>query len=446
MQVLQTFSKGGVHPPENKFSANKPIENLGLPKQVSIPIAQHIGAPSKPVVKKKDKVKTGDIIAESQGFVSSNIHSSVSGTVSKVGEIIDTTGFKKPAVIIDVEDDEWNDSIDTGSDIIRDCSLSSQEIVDKILQGGIVGMGGATFPSHVKLSVPEGKKIDTLVINGVECEPYLTSDHRVMLERGEEMLVGIKLLKKALGVNHVLIGIEHNKPDAIEHVSHLVSKEENIEVYPLKVKYPQGGEKQLIKALLNREVPSGGLPLDVGVVVHNVGTSLAAYEAVQKNKPLVERVVTVTGKSLSKPSNFLVRIGTPVRDLIEAAGGLPEDTGKVVGGGPMMGKALSSLDVPVVKGTSGILVIPEKDAYRDEEFNCIRCGKCVDVCPMGLEPYLLKQLAQLERYEECEDNAIMDCMECGSCSFTCPARVPLLDYIRLGKTNVNQIIRNRKDK
>lgn len=444
--MLKTFSKGGVHPPENKLSADKPIEKLELPRQVYIPIAQHIGAPSKPVVKKKDKVKTGDVIAQSQGFVSSNIHSSVSGTVSKVGEIIDTTGFKKPAVTIDVEDDEWNDSIDTSSDIIKDFSFSSQEIVDKILQGGIVGMGGATFPSHVKLSVPEGKKIDTLVINGVECEPYLTSDHRVMLERGEEMLIGIKLLKKALGVEHVLIGIEQNKPDAIEHVTNLVSKEENIEVYPLKVKYPQGGEKQLIKALLNREVPSGGLPLDVGVVVHNVGTSLAVYEAVQKNKPLFERVVTVTGKSLSKPSNFLVRIGTPIKDLIEAAGGLPEDTGKVVSGGPMMGKALSSLNVPVVKGTSGILVISEKEAHRAEEFNCIRCGKCVDACPMGLEPYLLKQLAQLERYEDCEENAIMDCMECGSCSFTCPARVPLLDYIRLGKTNVNQIIRNRKDK
>jgi len=446
MQMLKTFTKGGVHPAENKFSEDKSIEKLGLPKQVSIPIAQHIGAPSKPVVKKKDKVRVGDVIAESQGFVSSNIHASVSGTVSKIGEVVDTTGFRKPAVVINVEDDEWNENIDTSPDIITDISYSSREIVDKILQGGIVGMGGATFPSHVKLSVPEGKNIDTLVINGVECEPYLTSDHRVMLERAEEMLVGIKLLRKALGVDRVLIGIEHNKPDAISHITNLVKDEDGIGVYPLKVKYPQGGEKQLVKALLGREVPSGGLPLDVGVVVHNVGTALAVYEAVQKNKPLVERVVTVTGKSLSKPSNFMVRIGTPVKDLIEAAGGLPDDTGKVVSGGPMMGKALSSLEVPVVKGTSGILVISEKEAHREEEFNCIRCGRCVDACPMGLEPYLLKQLAQLERFEDCEENAIMDCMECGSCSFTCPARVPLLDYIRLGKTNVNQIIRNRKDK
>lgn len=444
--MLKTFLKGGVHPAENKLTADKPIEKAGLPKQVTIPIAQHIGAPSKPVVKKKDQVKVGDVIAKSEGFVSANIHSSVSGTVAKVDNALDPSGFRKPCVIINVEGDEWNENIDTTPDLIKDFSLSDQEIRDKVSEAGIVGLGGATFPSHVKLSVPEGKKVDTLIINGVECEPYLTSDHRVMLERAEEMLVGIQLLRKALGVNRVLIGIENNKPDALEHIQNLVSDKEGIEVYPLKVKYPQGGEKQLIKALINREVPSGGLPLDVGVVVHNVGTSLAVYEAVQKNKPLVERVVTVTGKSLKKPSNFMVRIGTPVKDVIEAAGGLPEDTGKVINGGPMMGKALNSLDIPVVKGTSGILVIPEKDAKRDKEQNCIRCAKCVSVCPMGLEPYLLKQLAQLEKFEALEKNDVMDCMECGSCGFECPANIPLLDYIRYGKVNVSQIIRNRKQK
>jgi len=444
--VLKTFSKGGVHPAENKLTANKPIEKAGLPKQVTIPIAQHIGAPSKPVVKKKDQVKVGDVIAKSEGFVSANIHSSVSGTIAKIDNALDPSGFRKPCVIINVEGDEWNENIDTTPDLIKDFSLSAQEIRDKVSEAGIVGLGGATFPSHVKLSVPEGKKVDTLIINGVECEPYLTSDHRVMLERTEEMLTGIQLLKKALGVNRVLIGIENNKPDALEHIQNIVSDKEGIEVYPLKVKYPQGGEKQLIKALINREVPSGGLPLDVGVVVHNVGTSLAVYEAVQKNKPLVERVVTVTGKSLKKPSNFMVRIGTPVKDIIEAAGGLPEDTGKVVNGGPMMGKALNSLDIPVVKGTSGILVIPAKEAKRDKEQNCIRCAKCVSVCPMGLEPYLLKQLAQLEKFEALEKNDVMDCMECGSCAFDCPANIPLLDYIRYGKVNVSQIIRNRKQK
>ena len=444
--MLKTFSKGGVHPAENKLTADKPIEKAGLPKQVTIPIAQHIGAPSKPVVKKKDQVKVGDVIAKSEGFVSANIHSSVSGSVAKVDNAVDPSGFRKPCVIINVEGDEWNENIDTTPDLIKDFSLSAQEIRDKVSEAGIVGLGGATFPSHVKLSVPEGKKVDTLIINGVECEPYLTADHRVMLERAEEMLIGIQLLKKALGVNRVLIGIENNKPDALEHIQNLVNDKEGIEVYPLKVKYPQGGEKQLIKALINREVPSGGLPLDVGVVVHNVGTSLAVYEAVQKNKPLIERVITVTGKSITKPSNFMVRIGTPVKEVIEAAGGLPEDTGKVVNGGPMMGKALNSLDIPVVKGTSGILVIPEKEAKRDKEQNCIRCAKCVSVCPMGLEPYLLKQLAQLERFEDLEKNDVMDCMECGSCAFECPADLPLLDYIRYGKVNVSQIIRNRKQK
>ena len=442
--MLKTFPKGGVHPPEHKLAADKAIQKLGLPKQVSIPIAQHIGAPSTPVVKRKDQVKVGDVIAQSQGFVSSNIHSSVSGTVAKIDQVIDTSGFRQPCVIINVEGDEWVDGIDTSDKLIKDFSLSGEEIRQKVLEAGIVGLGGATFPSHVKLSIPEGKKVDTLVINGVECEPYLTSDHRVMLERAEEMLVGVRLLMKALGVEKALIGVESNKPDAIKHLEELTKDDSSIKIYGLKVKYPQGGEKQLIKALLNREVPSGGLPLDVGVVVHNVGTALAVYEAIQKNKPLVERVVTVTGKSLSNPTNLLVRIGTPVKDLIEAAGGMPEDTGKVVSGGPMMGKALKSLDIPVVKGTSGVLLIPEKEARREPEVHCIRCSRCVDACPMGLEPYLLKPLAQMERYEELEENAVLDCIECGSCSFTCPARLPLLDYIRLGKSHVNQIIRNRK--
>jgi len=444
--VLKTFPRGGVHPAENKFTADKAIEKPGLPKQVIIPIAQHIGAPATPVVKKKDQVKAGDLLAEGQGFVSANIHSSVSGTVAKIDQVIDSTGFRRPCVIINVEGDEWADGIDTSPDLITDFSLSSEEIQKKVLASGIVGLGGGTFPSHVKLSVPEGKQLDTLVINGVECEPYLTCDHRVMLERAEEMLVGVKLLMKGQGVDKALIGIENNKADAIAHLEHLTKDDPSIEIYGLKVKYPQGGEKQLIKALLDREVPSGGLPLDVGVVVHNVSTALAVYEAIQKNKPLVDRVVTVTGNSLSNPTNLLVRIGTPVKDLIEAAGGLPEDTGKVVNGGPMMGKALKTLDAPVVKGTSGILVIPEKQARREAEAHCIRCARCVDACPMGLEPYLLKPLAEMERYEELEENAVLDCMECGSCSFTCPARLPLLDYIRLGKSHVNQIIRNRKQK
>ncbi len=442
--MLKTFPKGGVHPAEGKYSANSVIEKLSLPKTVSIPIAQHIGAPSKAIVAKGDKVKVGDKIAESTGFVSANIHSSVSGTVVKVDKVLDSTGYKRPCVIIDVEGDEWNESIDRSIELKKEISLTDKEIIQRINESGIVGLGGATFPSHVKLSVPDGKKIDVLIINGVECEPYLTSDHRLMLEKAKEMLVGIQIIMKALSVNLALIGIENNKPDAISHLQNLVKDYPGVEVHALKVQYPQGGEKQLIKALINREVPSGALPLNVGAVVHNVGTAFAVYEAVQKNKPLFERIVTLTGKSVKKPSNFMVRIGTPVTELIEAAGGLPEDTGKVINGGPMMGKALNSLEVPVVKGTSGILIMPVVLSARKKESDCIRCAKCVSVCPQGLEPFLLNKLAQLGKNDKLETNAVMDCIECGSCSYTCPAGLPLLDYIRLGKSKVSQIIRSRK--
>ncbi len=442
--MLKTFPKGGVHPAEGKYSAGSAIEALPLPKIVSIPIAQHIGAPSKPIVAKGDKIKVGDKIAESAGFVSANIHSSVSGTVVKIDNVLDSSGYKRPCVIIDVEGDEWNEGIDKSSLIKKEISLTDKEIINKINESGIVGLGGATFPSHVKLSVPDGKKIDVLIINGVECEPYLTSDHRLMLEKAEEMLIGIQILMKALSVNIALIGVENNKPDAISHLQNVVKEYPGIEVHALKVQYPQGGEKQLIKALINREVPSGALPLDVGAVVHNVGTAFAVYEAVQKNKPLFERVVTLTGESVKKPSNFMVRIGAPVTDLVEAAGGLPEDTGKIINGGPMMGKAVNSLEVPVVKGTSGILIMPAEESKRKKESNCIRCAKCVSVCPQGLEPFLLNKLAQLEINDKLETGGVMDCIECGSCAYTCPAGLPLLDYIRLGKSRVSQIIRLRK--
>ena len=299
-------------------------------------------------------------------------------------------------------------------------------------------MGGATFPSHVKLTVPEGKKCNILIINGVECEPYLTSDHRLMLEKGEEILIGISILMKALKVDRAMIGIENNKPDAIDNLTKLATGFKGITVHALKVKYPQGAEKQLIKALINREVPSGHLPLDVGAVVHNVGTAFAVYEAVQKNKPLFERVVTITGKSLAKPGNYFVRIGTPISKLIEAAGGMPEDTGKIVNGGPMMGKAVNNMDVPVVKGTSGIILFPSEESERKEIKPCIRCAKCVSVCALNLEPYLLMTLSEKGLFERAEKERITDCMECGSCSYTCPADRPLLDYIRLGKSTVIQ--------
>ena len=444
---IKTFPMGGVHPAENKFTADKPIERLATPAQVSIPISQHIGAPAKPVVEQRDKVKVGQVIATSSGFVSTNIHATITGTVAKIDKVMDSTGYKRDAIIIKAgkDEEEWADGIDLSDELIKDFSLSKDEIIKKVLEAGIVGLGGATFPSHVKLSVPKGKKADYLILNGVECEPFLTADHRLMLEKGAEIIVGARILMKALEVDKAIIGIEKNKPDAIEKMAELVNGEQGLSVQPLKVQYPQGGEKQLIKAALNREVPSGGLPIDVGVVVHNVGTAFAVYEAVQKNKPLVERVVTVTGKDVSKPLNLLVRIGTSVNELIEAAGGIPENTGKVISGGPMMGKALNSVDVPVAKGTSGILLIPNEDAKRGKMKVCIRCSKCVDVCPMGLEPYLLMTLTQKELFERVEDDKVLDCIECGSCSFTCPSDRPLLDYIRLGKKTVASLIRERNN-
>jgi electron transport complex protein RnfC len=440
---MKTFKLGGVHPPENKLSANAAIEVLPLPKQVTIPIGQHLGAPATAVVAKGDMVKVGQLIAKATGFISANIHSSVSGKVLKIDETYDSSGYRKPAIIITTDSDEWLETIDTSKEIVHEIKLNSKEITDKINEMGVVGLGGATFPSFVKLMVPEGKRVDTLIINGVECEPYLTSDHRIMLERGEEMLVGVSILMKGLQVQKAMIGIESNKPDAISHLSQLAAKFAGITVHALKVQYPQGGEKQLIQALTGREVPSGKLPIEVGCVVNNVGTAVAVYEAVQKNKPLFERVVTVTGHSVTKPSNFLVRIGTPVGQLLEAAGGLPEDTGKIINGGPMMGKALLNSEIPVVKGTSGILLMPEKESHREDESNCIRCAKCVQACPMGLEPVLLSKTSKLKLFDRVENERVMDCIECGSCSYTCPANIPLLDYIRYGKNQVGQNIRNR---
>ncbi len=444
MQKIKTFPKGGVHPPEHKLSAGRPIEVLPPGGRVVVPVVQHIGAPAEPVVQRGDEVKVGQLLAKSSGYVSANVHSPVSGKVFRIDKRFDASGYKRTSVIIDVEGDDWLPEIDRSETLVREITAAREEILARIQEAGIVGMGGATFPSHVKLNVPRGKKAELLIINGVECEPYLTADHRLMLERGEELLVGTRILMKALGVDRAVIGIENNKPDAIEHLSRLTAAEEGITVQPLKVKYPQGGEKQLIKAVTGREVPSGGLPIDVGVVVHNVGTTVAAYEAVQKNKPLIERVVTVTGKSLAKPSNFLVRIGTPISALVDAAGGLPDDTGKVVLGGPMMGKAVARLDIPVTKGISGVLLIPDAEAHRRPYQACIRCARCVSVCPMGLEPYLLMDLGVHERFERARDERVMDCIECGSCSYICPADRPLLDYIRLDKLRVGEMIRKAK--
>jgi electron transport complex protein RnfC len=420
------------------------IQRLPLPKEVVLPIAQHIGAPATVVVKKGDLVKTGSVIAQLSGAVSSHIHSPVSGKVIKIEEKLDASGYKKKSVVIETEGDVWEESIAQDRPQNKYENFSSAEILEKIREAGIVGMGGASFPTHVKLEIPAGMKVDTLLINGVECEPFLTSDHRLMLEHGEEILKGTTFLMKVLNVQKAIIGIEINKPDAILLLNKLAKNYTGIEVDALQIKYPQGSEKQLIQAMTGRLVAPGALPASVGVIVQNVGTAYAVYEAVAKNKPLIERVVTVTGKGLSNPGNFLVRIGTPISDLIKAAGGMPENTGKVIIGGPMMGKAIANLDIPVTKGMSGIVLLPVEDAARLESVPCIRCARCVEGCPMNLEPYLLMALSEKGFWERAEANHITDCMECGSCSFTCPSVRPVLDYIRSGKSQVGKIIQSRK--
>lgn len=447
--MLKTFRLGGVHPHDHKISRNESIRVFDVPTTITIPLGQHIGAPATAAVQKGDKVRVGDVIGTATGFVSANIHSSVSGTVTAVEAVPDGANLRKPAVTIAVEGDEWNPEIDRTDTLVKECALEPKEIIDRIAAAGIVGLGGATFPTQVKLSVPQGKVAEILIINGVECEPYLTADYRLMMERGEELLVGCEILMRALGVEECAIGIENNKPEAIKHLNDILAGglyHKGIRVVPLKMRYPQGGEKQLIAAITRREVPSGALPIDVGAVVQNVGTTYAVYQAVQKRRPIVDRVVTVTGKSLARPSNLLVRIGTPIASLIEACGGMPEDTGKVINGGPMMGRAMANIDAPVTKGTSGVLLMSTDESLREREMPCIQCAKCVEACPMGLEPYLISKLSRLRLYDRLERERTADCIECGCCAFTCPSNLPLLDYIRLGKAETMKIIRARQAK
>ena len=447
---MKTFSIGGVHPEENKLSAGSPIREAQLPKQAVFSMFQHIGAPANPVVQKGDVVKVGTLLGEAGGFVSAPVYSSVSGKVSKVEPVLDASGTRRMAVIVDVEGDEWEDSIDRSKDLVKlndRPELDGKAIIEKIKTAGIVGMGGATFPTHVKLCPPPGKVAECVIVNAVECEPYLTADHRLMLEHADEILVGLQLVMKAVNVTKGYIGIERNKPDAIELMTEKAKQYPEIEIVPLKVKYPQGGEKQLIDAVIGRQVPAPpALPIDTGAIVQNVGTVFAIYQAVMKNKPLIDRVITVTGKSVKQPSNLLARLGTPFSQLIDECGGLPKDTGKVIGGGPMMGKALLKTDIPMTKGSSGLLIMREDEASRAEVQPCIRCAKCVGACPMGLEPYFLAKVSEQKDWAAAEQDDIVSCIECGSCQFTCPSHRPLLDYIRLGKSTVMGIIRARSAK
>lgn len=449
---MKTFSMGGVHPQDNKLSARKPFMVVGLPDVAIFPLEQHIGAPAKPIVAVGDKVKAGQMIAEAGGFVSAPVHSSVSGTVQKIATFTDGWGFDKMAIHIKVEGSEWMENISTDNKLRNECNLSSEEIIKKIADAGIVGLGGACFPTQVKLMPPKDMSVDTLIINAVECEPYLTHNHQLMLEKPAEVLMGVRILMKALNIKKAIIGIEANKMDAVkslrddESMNRLTDESISIEVVPLKLKYPQGGEKQLIEALTGRKVPNGGIPAAVGCVVQNVGTAFAVYEAVQLNKPLVEVMMTVTGPSVTNPGNFMVRIGTPIEKVLEMAGGIPEDTGKIIGGGPMMGKTYSHTNHPVNKRSSGLLLLPKDLAAPLEEKNCIRCGKCVQNCPMGLAPYLLATQGEMALWDDMEKEQVANCIECGCCTFTCPSNRPLLDYIRYGKQTVMANIRARASK
>ena len=445
---MRSFPIGGVHPSDNKaWSKGSAIEVMDLPDVVNIPLSQHIGAPAVAKVAKGERVLVGQLIAEAGSFMSANIHSPISGTVTAVDMQPNGQGLRQMMITIKREGDEWLPEIDRSATIVAECDLAPKEIIERIKAAGIVGMGGATFPTHVKLSIPEGKHAQTLIINGVECEPYLTSDYRTMLERGEMLIAGTRILMRAIGVDKAYIGVENNKPDAVKHLRSLLGDDKRIEVLSLKTKYPQGGEKQLIAAVTGRQVPPPpALPIDVGAVVCNASTAVAVYEAVQKHKPLIERVVTVTGKHLSSPKNLLTRMGTPVEALVAKCGGLPEGDVRVLNGGPMMGRPLVNLAMPVMKGCSGIVVMDGGEVRRGTESACIKCAKCVEACPMGLEPYLISKLARKKAWKALESNDITSCIECGCCQFTCPAYIPLLDYVRLGKQTVMGIIRTRNAK
>lgn len=445
---MKTFRIGGVHPHDSKISRNCATEVLPLPQTVYISMAQHLGAPAVPCVAVGDKVKAGQIIAEpAPRALSAYVHSSVSGTVKSIAPRKDISGNSMTHIEIAVEGDEWAEGIDLTPELVTAIPSDRAETLRKIQMGGVVGLGGATFPAHIKLNPPAGSKAECLILNGAECEPFLTSDNRIMIERSREIVVGAAIMQMVLGGCPCRIGIEENKPEAIAAMRSAVRElaYPDVEVVVLKKKYPQGGEKQLINAVMGREVGSGQLPISADAVVQNVATSLAVYEAVQKNKPLVTNTMTITGDCLpvERQHNYLFRIGIPLSWIAEYAGGVPEGAAKIVSGGPMMGKAISNLDACTVKGTSSLLYLSAKTTKRVDSSACIRCGRCAQACPMGLEPFLLNKLTINKMLDELEANAVQDCISCGSCQFSCPAGIPLLDNINMSKGQVLGIIRAR---
>ncbi len=437
--MVRTKFSGGIHPRYfRELTRDKPIKAAKLPGKVFILLSQHTGAPAEPTVKVGDEVKVGTQIGKSDKFISSPVHSSLSGKVVAIENHSHPVLGSGLAIVIEGDGGDEREEFTS-----REPETITPEEVRKIIaQAGIVGLGGAAFPTHVKLTPPEGKEIDTFILNGAECEPYLTGDYRVMVEKTDEVVRGLKLIMRTLRVKQAYVAIEKDKAEAIESLGKALQGEEGVEVVPLEVRYPQGAEKQLIKSLLNREVPSGGLPLDVGCVVNNVGTALAVYEAVKSGKPLYERVVTVTGRAVNNPVNLRVRIGTPIGELLEECGGLREDVGKVIIGGPMMGLAQYSLEVPVTKGTSGILCLGEREVIPGEEMPCIRCARCVDACPMGLLPTEIRKEVRARRWERLNDYHLLDCMECGCCQYVCPAQIPLVHLFKLGKSELRRIKRS----
>ena len=437
MSKKVTFSIGGIHPDDNKIARDCAIEVLPLPQTMYVSVAQHLGAPAKPVVAVGDKVKTGQVIAEPGGFISAFVHSPASGTVKSIAPRKDLAGNWMTHIEIAVEGDEWVEGVDLSDTLVTDIPDDIPATLEKIKACGIVGLGGATFPAHVKLNPGPQAHPECLILNGAECEPFLTSDYRIMLEKTKEIIVGAAIMQKVLGGVKAVIAIEENKPEAIGAMRKALSELPygNISVLVMKKRYPQGGEKQLIDAVMRRQVASGALPISVGAVVQNVATALAVYEAVQKNRPLITNTLTVTGDDMpaARQHNYLFRIGVPLSFIIDQAGGIPASAAKVISGGPMMGKAVSNLDACTVKGSSSVLFLSAEATRRRPQTNCIRCGRCADACPMGLEPFLLNRLYRIGDIPGLEANAAQDCIECGCCLYSCPAYIPLLDNIRQGK-------------
>ncbi len=431
IRASATFS-GGVHPADNKqLTSRKSTVTAAVPQRAVIPLSQHIGAPCKPTVVIGQEVKKGEKIGETGGFVSAPVHASISGKVAAIGNFPHPLGMDATSVVIESDGkDEWAAGIKETPDPMM---LSPEELRKMVSDAGVVGMGGAAFPTHVKLSPPKEKPIDVVILNGAECEPYLTSDHRLMLERSKEIIEGLRILMRILNVPKGHIGIEDNKPDAISAMQQAAAGSADIMVWPVKVKYPQGAEKMLIQAITGRTVPAGGLPMDCGVVVQNVGTAVAIHDAVRFGRPLIERYVTVTGRGVKEPKNFLARIGTPFSQLVAEAGGLTEDAVKVISGGPMMGMSQFTLEVPVIKGTSGILILPRSEVSTKSYGPCIRCARCIDACPMLLQPSVIGLFVEKGRFADAKDYHVLDCFECGSCTYVCPANRPMVQWVKRAK-------------